>query len=310
MVFLDDEDLSMKKILMLVFALLPLAVQAQDVPALDKVSTTAVLPPQPVRLDPKDRRALDLAKEWKNSPDKPFRAEDGSVKYVYGATLPTIVCAVLRVCMIRLQEGEVIVDDIHAGDTKRWDILPVLIGPEGNQTTMVSVKAHEVGLVNNIVIPTNRRVYILQAKSTKHEWMPVLAFHYPEDAKKAWAEYRKKQDQIAYSSTLTTGESVSENDFEYRIEGESPWKPIRVYNNGTKTIIQFASSKFNHGAPAFVALSGDGGVFSDETTEVFNFRVVGDRYEVDGLPHSMALISGVGKGEKRVLIEYVGGKKQ
>lgn len=301
------------KKLVVALAMLPFAAQAQVVPAIDKTAAVEAYPMysgQDIQLDAKERRALELAREWKNNPEKPIRSADGSVKYVFGATLPALICSVLRVCMIRLQEGEVVIDDIQAGDKVRWDMPPVLVGPEGNQTTMIAVKPKAAGLITNMVINTNRRSYKVLLKSTEHQWMPELSFVYPDDADKAWAAYRKKQSQAAYSSTLSTGENVAALDFNYRISGESSWKPIRVYNDGAKTYIQFATASFNNGAPALVALGKDAGLFSDESTEVVNYRIIGDRYIVDGMPKHMGLISGVGKGETKVMIDYAGGKQQ
>lgn len=300
------------KKLVVALAMLPFAAQAQVVPAIEKTAAVEAYPMhsgQDIQLDAKERRALELAREWKNNPDKPIRGKDGSVQYVYGTTLPALVCSMVRVCMIRLQEGEVIVDDIQAGDKVLWEMMPMLVGSEGNQTTMVGVKPKYAGLITNIVINTNRRSYKILLKSTERQWMPELSFVYPDDADRAWEAYRKKQNQVAYSSTLSTGENVAALDFNYRMSGESSWKPIRVYNDGAKTYIQFATASFNNGAPALVAMGKDAGMFSDESTEVVNYRVIGDRYIVDGMPKSMGLVSGVGKGETKVMIDYVGRKQ-
>lgn len=290
---------------------LSLGVQAQTVPALDRTALVEAIPAdfgEVVKLDAKEREALSLAKEWINNPTKPVRAADGSVKYVYGATIPALICAKLRVCMIRLEEGEELVDDIMAADPVRWKTIPMMVGAEGRQTTMIAVKALSAGLVTNIVINTNRRAYMILLKSTDKDWIPEMSFFYPENVEKAWASYKSKKKQIAYSSTLSTGESMDNLDFNYQMTGESKWKPIRVYNNGKQTYVQFASAEFNNGAPALVAVGKSAGWFSDESTEIYNYSPIGDRYVVDGVPERMMLISGVGKDEKKVVIDYVGGK--
>lgn len=290
---------------------LSLGIQAQTVPALDKTALVEAIPAdfgEVVKLDAKEREALSLAKEWINNPEKPVRSANGSVKYVYGATIPALVCAKLRVCMIRLEEGEELVDDIMAADPVRWEIIPMTVGPEGRQTTMITIKTKSAGLVTNIVINTNRRSYMILLKSTEKDWIPEMSFFYPENVDKAWASYKNKKKQIAYSSTLSTGESMDNLDFNYQMTGESKWKPIRVYNNGKQTKIQFASAEFNNGAPALVAIGKSKGLFSDESTEIYNYGPVGDSYVVDGVPERMMLISGVGKGETKIVIDYVGGK--
>jgi len=306
-----------KKLAMAVaMAMLPLGANAQMVPAIDKTALVEAYPADfgqaPVKLDAKELEALKLANEWINSPEKPIRSEDGSVKYVFGATMPALICSLGRVCMIRLEQGESVVGDIQAGDSKRWDVFPVVVGPDGNQTDMITVKAHYANLTTNIVVNTTRRTYMILLKSTKDKWIPEMSFIYPENVDKAWAAYRNKKREVAYASTLSTGERVDKLDFDYRMSGDGPWKPIRVYNNGAQVTIQFAEAGFHKGAPALVALGNDGGLFGDESTEIFNYRPGpdGDSYIVDGLPQKMGLISGVGKGEKKVIIEYVGRKKQ
>ena len=289
-----------------------LGAQAQMVPAIDKTALVEAYPAdmeQSVTLDAKEREALKLAKEWINNPEKPVRSADGSVKYVYGATMPALICSVERVCMIRLEEGEEIIDEIQAGDKVRWDLFPAFSGPEGRQTNLIAVKPKYSGLITNIVVNTNRRTYMIILKSTKDKWIPEMSFIYPENAKKAWASFRSKKREAVYASTLSTGQRADRMDFEYTMSGDGPWKPIRVYNNGAQTTIQFASADFHNGAPALVALGGDGGPFSDETMEVVNYSPNGDSYIVDGLPRRIGLISGVRKGEKKVIIEYVGKKK-
>ncbi|MEO7560934.1 MAG: hypothetical protein ABIT23_11820, partial [Nitrosospira sp.] len=55
-----------------------------------------------LKLTPQEREALAIAKKWKagNSTQgiKPVAGADGTVRYLYGATQPSIICAVLQVC--------------------------------------------------------------------------------------------------------------------------------------------------------------------------------------------------------------------
>ena len=47
--------------------------------------------------------------------------------FVFGATLPTVVCAPLYVCDLVLQAGEA-VNDLNIGDSVRWQITPATQG--------------------------------------------------------------------------------------------------------------------------------------------------------------------------------------
>lgn len=139
-------------------ALLPFAVQAQTVPAINQTAAMQpeiVLSNPPVKLNDKERKALELVDKWKKNPDKPRRGEDGSVKYLYGTTLPTLICTPRQVCSIRLQEGET-VNQVNLGDQDRWKAAPSVIGDGRTVTEMVIVKVHEAGLTTNMIIKIGR----------------------------------------------------------------------------------------------------------------------------------------------------------
>ncbi|ECS2986255.1 P-type conjugative transfer protein TrbG [Salmonella enterica subsp. enterica serovar Virchow] len=273
------------------------------VPALSQEA----LPPIPlvsgqqIKLDSKEAYGIKLANEWKNHPDRPRRGDDGSVKYLFGATLPTLVCTPLQVCSIRLQAGEV-VNDVHAGDAVRWKITPATEGVGPTATTVVVVKPTDAGLTTNLIITTDRRIYTVKLASTQREWIPVLSFDYPDDVQREWAAYAQRQAQTIHANTLPTGQNLANLDFNFRMSGDSPaWKPIRIYTDGVKTYIQFPSSHFNE-APALVALGQRGG------EELVNYRLIGDRYVVDKVLDRAALIVGVGRSQTKVEISRTGGR--
>lgn len=258
----------------------------------------------PAELDAKARSALEIAREWKENPDHPHRSADGSVKYLYGATLPTLVCMPLQVCTIRLQPGET-VNDAHAGDTARWKIKPAIKGTGSKAVTYIVVKPTRPNLTTSLFITTNRRAYTIKLVSSKTNWMPVLSFDYPEDMERAWASYQAAQARHTTATVLPTGQNLSNLDFNFRIHGDRPaWRPQRVYTDEVKTYIQFSRAGFyGSEAPALIALADDGGLFSKPTEQLVNYRLVGDRYEVDTVLTKAALISGVGRQQIRVLIE-------
>ena len=109
------------------------------------------------------------------------RSDDGYVRFLFGATLPTVVCAPLQVCNLALQPGEV-VNNINLGDSVRWKITPSLSGNGGSQTTHLIIKPTDAGLVSSLDIETNKRTYAIKLVSTQASWMPLVAFNYPEDA--------------------------------------------------------------------------------------------------------------------------------
>jgi P-type conjugative transfer protein TrbG len=300
----------------LIVATVAAPIMAQDVPALAVNQALQVqtekLPPVPlmssarVRLDAKEAHGVKLANEWKKRPDIPHRTSDGSVKYLYGATLPTLVCTPLQVCSIQLQAGEV-VNDVHAGDRQRWKITPATSGKGDSLTTYIIVKPTDAGLTTNLFVTTDRRSYMIKLASTQHEWIPVLSFDYPDDVDRAWADYRATQAQHINATTLPSGQNLAALDFDFELGGDTPgWRPQRVYTDGQKTYIQFTSTNFGGEAPALVVLGNDGGLFTDPSEQLVNYRVIGDRYVVDKVLNHAALITGVGGDQVKVTIEREG----
>lgn len=286
---------------------------SQDVPALAASPQGEALPPIPmfapdsVKLSAKEAEGVRLANQWKANPDKPIRGADGSVKYLFGATQPTLVCAPLEPCNIVLQAGEV-VNGVHVGDKPRWKITPDTMGAGETEATVLVVKPVDVGLTTSLTVTTDRRLYSIKLVSKAKDWIPVLSFDYPDDMERAWASYRERHAKQTYSNTMPTGQNLANLDFSFKVGGDNPsWKPVRVYSDGSKTYIQFPSANFGGEAPALVA-KGEGGWFSKAPTKLINYRPIGDRYVVDKVIDKASLIVGVGSDQTEVTITRTGGK--
>lgn len=106
-----------------------------------------------VPLTPRQQVAASISRRWRSRQSSPGEGADGSVVFMYGASVPSVVCSPLYVCSITLQAGEV-VNDIKAGDSVRWLITPSIVGSGASQQTVVSVKPTDAGLRTNLVIAT------------------------------------------------------------------------------------------------------------------------------------------------------------
>ncbi|MNP67871.1 Conjugal transfer protein [compost metagenome] len=78
---------------------------------------------------------------------------------------------------------------------------------------------------------------------------------------------------------------------------------MRVYNDGSKTIIQMPRTMGQTEAPTLLVIRKEGGWFKDDETVMVNYRVQGDRYIVDTVFDKAILIAGVGKSQDRVTIQ-------
>jgi P-type conjugative transfer protein TrbG len=278
----------------------PGASKAGPVPAQMPPAVQLVAPSAP--LDAKERHAVILARRWRNRREMPQPGEDGVVRYLFGATLPTVVCAPLQICNLALQPGEV-VHDVQAGDSVRWKISPSISGSGSEQTTHLIIKPVDAGLVSSLNVATNRRTYAIKLVSTQRDWMPLVAFNYPDDMQQQWYAYRQTVAFGAAANRLPTGENTANLDFGFQLSGDDPsWKPLRVYTDGAKTYIEFPRTISFTSAPALVALDNTGGWFSSGSTQMVNYRMLGNRYVVDRVLDRAELISGVGSGQTRVVI--------
>jgi len=260
------------------------------------------------QLTPQERAAIDLAKKWQAANPtgtKPVAGPDGSIRFLFGSQQPSIVCAVLQVCDIELQSGEQ-VNSIHLGDQARWLVEPAVTGQGALEVQHLIIKPLDVGLETSLVVTTNRRTYHMRLRSHRRDFMPRVGFTYPEDAIAKWDAIKTRESHamdVRRSRTLPgTGEYLGNLDFAYSVAGDAAWKPLRVYNDGQKTIIQMPAIMAQTEAPTLLLLTKEGGFFSEDETVMVNYRLQGDRYIVDAVFDRAMLIAGVGGNQSRVTI--------
>jgi type IV secretion system protein VirB9 len=259
-----------------------------------------------VPLSRKARRGLKYGRQWDRNRVRPARGADGSTVFTFGATMPVVVCAPLYVCDLMLQAGES-VNDLNIGDKVRWRISPATQGTGETAVTHLIIKPSDIGLTTNMVITTNRRAYTIKLVSRRKDWMPRVSFDYPDDVSAEWGVYRRRQKVAREAQEVAVARDVSHPDFSYRISGDDPpWQPVRVYAAGGKTYIQFPKDIAHGDLPALVALADDGGLFTEPTKELVNYRYARGAFVVDKVLERAALISGVGSDQIVVRIEHQG----
>jgi P-type conjugative transfer protein TrbG len=257
------------------------------------------------KLTAQERAALAIAKRWEAGSAtgiQPVAGSGGAIKFVYGVQQPSIVCAVLQVCDVALQAGEQ-VNSINLGDTARWTVEPAITGSGASEIQHLIIKPMDVGLETSLVVTTNRRSYHFRLRSHRTEYMPQVSFTYPEEAQVKWDAIQRREKQERTDNTLpATGEYLGDLTFDYDLSGSASWKPVRVYNDGRKTIIEMPGAMQQTEAPTLLVVRKEGGMFTDDETVLVNYRVQGNRYIVDTVFDRAILISGVGSSQDRVTI--------
>lgn len=179
-----------------------------------------------------------------------------------------------RVTVVALQEGEELVT-VSAGDTVRWVVGDTASGAGATLRVTVLVKPTRTGLKTNLVITTNRRMYLLELSSTPQAWMASVSWDYPKDRMLA---LQKQAQQAQAAAPVDSGLSLEQIKFRYAITGDSPpWKPLRAFDDGQRVYIQFPGGIAQGELPPLFVIGpqGDG--------QLVNYRFRSPYYVVDRL---------------------------
>ena len=286
----------MKKTLLLFGLLIPFAGFALDNDELANLYFSSNVP----QLSTQEKQALNIAELWQkgDKTSKPFQSSDGSVSFVYGSGQIRVVCAPLQVCDIALQPGEQF-NDMNVGDP-RFLVEPSVTGSGMDQQIHLLLKPKDVGLDTSLVVTTDRRTYHFRLKSDRYEFMPYVSFTYPDDAKAKWRLIQQMQEQRRKENTFSeTNEYLGDLNFNYSIQGNARFKPVRVYNNGVKTVIEMPKVMSQSEAPALLVLR-KAGLFHKSESVMVNYRVQGCRYIVDSVFDKAILVIGSGSSQEKI----------
>ena len=228
----------------------------------------------PPRTPPKDR----VTAANKSARFEP--AKDGYINaiqvYPYTAgALYQVYAAVSQVTDIALEAGEKLVA-VSAGDTVRWVVGDTTSGEGATSQVHILVKPIGADLETNVVITTDRRTYHLELRSSDKTYMASVSWTYPASQLMALKAQQSKSDAAA-SVIAETGLNLDQLRFRYRLEGDAPWKPRQVFDDGGKVYIQFPSGLAQSEAPPLFVIGPDG------KSALVNYRVRGATYIVDRL---------------------------
>lgn len=267
-------------------------------------------------LTEQEKAGLAISQKWVASTGAsmaPLPGPDGSIRYLFGQSQPSVVCAVMQVCDVELEPGEQ-VSSVNLGDAVRWLVEPALSGAGNTAVQHLVIKPLDVGLETSLMVTTDRRTYHFRLRSHRTEYMPRVAFTYPGAAEKRWEALKKhvaiekaRAPEPAFEPASIAerpkAEYLSQLDFGYRVSGSAPFKPARVYNDGAKTIIEMPATFAQDEAPTLMVLRESGSAFRKDEEVMVNYRLQEGRFVVDTVFQKAVLIAGVGVGQRRVTIE-------
>jgi P-type conjugative transfer protein TrbG len=262
-------------------------------------------------LNPTAIRAVTVEQQLDASAAVPTAGSDGRVVYVFGQGTPVMVCAPLRVCALEMQAGEHLQSEPQIGDSRRWEITPVLSGSGLEQSPILIVKPIEAGLETDLIVPTDRHTYVVRLFSDPTRFVSRVAFQYPDEDKAKWTAFALRQEAAKKDAEMLaerqqakdrqaavlpmSADALDNLYFDYKVEGDPAYRPERVLDDGVHTYLLYPDDgRFRELPTLLMVVNGK--------TELVNFRVDGARYVIDRLFDKAILVVGVGKKQTRVTI--------
>ncbi len=225
------------------------------------------------------------------------KGNNGEIEMIYGLSQPHILTAILQVTDIQFEQGETITS-IHLGDTARWSMEHIKANTIYGYQDHIIVKPKDINLLTSLVVVTDKRTYHLQLKSTERQYYPMVKFHYPSSliVRSNREEMTVKTKEISMKD-ITTGSYLKDLSFGYTIKGNAKFKPVRVYNDGLKTIVELPRTINSSNIPILMTLEPE-----SKKPVIVNYRYQNNKFIVDAVFDKAILISGVGSKQKKITL--------
>lgn len=213
---------------------------------------------------------------------------------------PLVDCSPLTLCVIQLEEGEVI-NNINIADRTHWVIELSHVGTKSKGSAQITLTPTQVGVASDLVVSTSRRTYniglVSRAQATTH----VVNFYYPSESLQvqldSLAVFEKdavpgKRSVVSQSTAI----HLDQVNFNYAVGGDRTlWRPSRVFDDGEKTFIELPQNVRHTDLPVLYLVDhGD--------KSLVNYRYQSPYIIIDGFFEKAYLISGKGHHQEKVLI--------
>jgi len=180
-----------------------------------------------------------------------------------------VVCKMLSLTVIQLENGEVPIGVPYLSDTLRWELTgDVWRTVDGLSVQLVMLKPLEPGLTTNMILVTNQRIYQFVLTSTRDSYMPMVKFRYP------LAQNRFITAETLRKETEHTSHDDKEGYFlsyNYKIVSgwflsgwfKPEWQPTEAWDDGHKTYVRLPRGVLQREYP----------VIFEKANYIVNYRV-------------------------------------
>ncbi len=217
-------------------------------------------------LSRKAAKAFRLSTEHAERTPLMKAGEMGKVVVLYGDGEPVLVCKMLDWCEIQMQPGEQVRKTLLSNDVL-WKTDASISGTGNNAITHILVRPEDVDIQARIRIFTDRRTYNIVLHSTANESISVMAFEYQDDVNNKFAQLYASMNKPKRNAPRVRMNMESTNH-SYTWEGDAPFRPTSVYNDGERTMIVFNKEVAAGELPIFL-VEGKGG-----KPQIVNYRIV------------------------------------
>ena len=246
----------------------------------------------------------EVAAAWNRRTGPVTLGDAGRVVTTFGAAIPVAHCSPLTVCYIELEPGEKLTDTPSVGDAVRWQVVVKTQGVDP-ETPVLEIKPAQDAVETNLVIPTDRRLYSIALVNDPEYHTPILAFRWPDSEARAVAEgiERRQAEELALQEAseaaaasraeITAAEMARSGvpteagpraaellDFRFRVTGDAPFRPVRVFADSARTYIDLHPS-YRGPLPAIVAGKAEGNAALNTRVSASGSRLVADRVITD-----------------------------
>jgi type IV secretion system protein VirB9 len=200
-----------------------------------------------------------------------------------------VYAAVGQITTIALEPGESLAGagPIAAGDTARWIIGDTESGSGAARRVHVLVKPTRPDISTNLIITTDRRIYMIELRARDALYMPAVAWAYPAPP--------AGQRQTVPAAPVIPTEAA--RNYRYGLTGDSPpWRPISVFDDGRRVYVVFPAGIVQGEMPPIFVLGSDG------EPQIVNSRVHQNILIVDRLFGAAELRLGSGTRQQTVRI--------
>jgi len=194
-----------------------------------------------------------------------------------------------QITNIALEPGESLTGagPIAAGDTARWIIGDTESGSGATRRVHVLVKPTRADITTNLVITTDRRIYMIELRAGANPYMPAVAWAYPQPP--------ASQRQGVPAAPIIPDRAA--RNYRYALTGDSPpWRPISVYDDGRRVYVEFPRGIVQGELPPIFVIGSEGEL------QIVNSRIHQNILIVDRLFGAAELRLGSGDRQQTVRI--------